>query len=284
MILGDKIYVRTITGSSISAKNGRTWQYHSRSDSHSKVACWSIVLDLVGSCSLLREHIRAGKVRFGINHEMRDFRMNRKKNLDLVICTPGSEPEKVGVKFTELIDQYGIALDSEEKEFVESLPDFQQSPVGSVLVALEAKACMTEHVKACPRLYDELSSSFQTIHGDTKNAVAAAFVTINSAEEFASPVINKDVTRGSALRYTTHMQPKAARRVLEKIKELPRRSGEDGDGYDALGAVFVECRNDGSKVSLVGTLVDGTVIDPIITYQSMIQRISSSYTSRFRGL
>jgi hypothetical protein len=284
MILGDNIYVRTITASSISAKNGRSWQYHSRSDSHSKAACWSIVLDLLVSCSLLREHVLAGKVRFGINHEMRDFRMNRKKNLDLVICTPGSDPGKVGVKFTELVTQYGIVMDSTEKTLIASLPDFLQSPVGSVLVALEAKACMTEHVKACPRLYDELSSSFQTIHGDTKNAVAAAFVTINSAEEFASPVLNKDVVTGAELHYTKHVQPKGARRVLEKIKELPRRSGEDGDGYDALGAVFVECRNDGSEVSIVGALADGTAIDPIITYQSMIQRISSSYTSRFRAL
>lgn len=284
MIRGDQIYARTVTAGSISAKNGRIWQYHSRSDAHSKAACWSIVFDLLGACSLLRDHVKTGKVRFGINHEMRDFRMNRKKNLDLVICTPGDDPVKEGLKFTELVDQYGIVLDSAEKELLGSLPEFRQSPVGSVLVALEAKACMTEHVKACPRLYDELSSSFQTIHGDTKNAVAAAFVTINSAEEFASPVLNKDVAPGGAPLYSKHVQPKGARRVLEKIKELPRRSGEDGDGYDALGAVFMECRNDGSEVSIVTALTDGTVIDPIITYQSMIQRIASSYTSRFRGL
>lgn len=284
MVRGDQIYVRTVTASAISAKNGRKWQYHSRSDSHSKAACWAIVLDLLETCALLRKHVEAGKAAFGINHEMRDFRMNRKKNLDLVICTPDSFPEKAGLLFGDLVGKYGIVLDPAEEALLSGLPVFRQSSVGSVLVALEAKACMTEHIKACPRLYDELSSSFQTIHGDTKNAVAAAFVTINASTEFASPLLNKDVPAGGAVQYSKHVQPKSAKRVLDKIKELPRRSGEDGDGYDALGAVFVECRNDGGDVTLVASLPDGTAVDPIITYQSMIQRIASIYTSRFRAL
>lgn len=40
-----------------------------------------------------------------------------------------------------------------------SLPELPRAPVGAVLMALEAKAAMTEHVKALPRLYDELNSS-----------------------------------------------------------------------------------------------------------------------------
>ena len=111
MVRGDQIYVRTVTASAISAKNRRTWQYHSRSDAHSKAACWAIVLDLLETCSLLRNHVEIGKVAFGINHEMRDFRMNRKKNLDLVICTPGSIAGKDGVGFGDLVKQYGIVLD-----------------------------------------------------------------------------------------------------------------------------------------------------------------------------
>lgn len=281
---GDQIYVRTISASKVRATNGREWQYHSRSDAHSKAACWGVVLDLLETCPLFRKHVEQGKVGFGINHEMRDFRMNRKKDLDLVICTPNSFIETKGTEFASLVNRYGVVLSPAEVEALSALPTLRRSTVGSVLVALEAKACMTEHIKACPRLYDELSSSFQTIHGDTKNAVAAAFVTINAADEFMSPVRNRDVGVDEPVIASSHPQPKYAKRVLEKIMELPRRSGEDGVGYDALGTLFVDCRNDGSDVTIVEALSDGTEVDPIVNYQAMIQRIASSYASRFRAL
>ncbi len=287
MIRGDQIYVRTITATAIPSGVGtakRNWQYHSRSDAHSKAACWGIVFDLLTSCPLLREHVEAGKVGFGINHEMRDFRMNRKKDLDLVICSLNGEIEDEAESFTDLVARYSIALDPSDIEALALLPSLKRGSVGSVLIALEAKACMTAHIKACPRLYDELSSSFQTILGDTKNAVAAAFVTINAASEFVSPVLNKDTKKNAALKISEHQQPKAAKRVLEKIKELPRRSGEDGIGFDALGALFVDCRNDGTDVKIVDALPDGTAVDTILTYQAMINRIASMYSSRFRAV
>lgn len=284
MIRGEKIYTQTLSAGNIVSANGRRWQYHSRSDAHSKAACWAIVLDLLENCALLRKHVEAGRVGFGINHVMHDFRLNRKKNLDLVICTHAEPGIDSDTTFLSLVESFGVVLDPTEKGALAKLPDFRRTSVGSVLVALEAKACMTEHIKACPRLYDELSSSFQTIHGDTQSAIAAAFVTINTAEEFVSPVRNKDVKIGKPLKTTIHGQPHAAKRVLEKTKELPRRSGEDGVGYDALGVVFIECRNDGSPVSTVEELSDGTKVDPIITYSAMIQRIASQYTSRYREL
>jgi hypothetical protein len=65
---------------------GNAWQYHPRSDRHSKVACWALMFDLIEDCSLLRSHLEAGKVAIGINHTMRDFARDREKNLDLVVC------------------------------------------------------------------------------------------------------------------------------------------------------------------------------------------------------
>jgi hypothetical protein len=43
--------------------------------------------------------------------------------------------------------------------------------VSSVLLAIELKAAMTEFQKAMPRLKDKLTSSFQTIHGDSEHAI-----------------------------------------------------------------------------------------------------------------
>ena len=88
---GPGILVRTLTKPTRVDRYGNRWQYHSRSDHHSKIACWGIVFDLVQTCPLLNRHIAAAKIAFGINHEMRDFQHDRKKKLDLVLCTPASD-------------------------------------------------------------------------------------------------------------------------------------------------------------------------------------------------
>ena len=82
---GPDILVRTLSQTSRADRYGNAWQYHSRSDHHSKVACWAILFDLLVKCPLLRRHVDDGLVGFGINHEMRDFVHDRKKNLDVVL-------------------------------------------------------------------------------------------------------------------------------------------------------------------------------------------------------
>src|SRR5205823_5996357 len=64
------------------------WQYDSRSDLHSKVACWGVLFDLLQQSRVLRGHAQTGKVIFDVNVEMRDFGTGRKKNLDLVVARP----------------------------------------------------------------------------------------------------------------------------------------------------------------------------------------------------
>src|SRR5665213_3547329 len=109
LISGTEILVRSLSNPSVTDRHGNRWQYHSRSDHHSKVACWGIVFDLMLACPLLRRHIESGAVRFGINHEMRDFVHDRKKNLDLVLCTPSGGGEKASIQtLTSLARDYGI--------------------------------------------------------------------------------------------------------------------------------------------------------------------------------
>lgn len=69
--------------------SGTEWQYHSRSDRHSKVACWGVLSDLLATSALLRDHVSDGKVVFGVNHSMHDFVNDQRKDLDLVIARPG---------------------------------------------------------------------------------------------------------------------------------------------------------------------------------------------------
>ena len=87
---GPQIVAQTLSRPGKPDTYGNTWQYHSRSDRHSKVACWAVMFEALQHSALLRRHVEAGKVVFGVNQQMRDYRTNRTKNLDLVIATPGT--------------------------------------------------------------------------------------------------------------------------------------------------------------------------------------------------
>jgi hypothetical protein len=277
-LFGPGIIVRSITPAYRKDKHGNQWQYLSRGDHHSKVACWALLFDLMRTCSLLRAHAVAGKVGFGINHEMRDFRTNRKKRLDLVVCAPGAVVEAKAKTFLQLGSEYAIDLTAEERAQMEALPPLRMVPVGSVHLAVEAKAAMTEHVKALPRLYDELNSSHETIHGAADFAIAAGIVLVNAADSFMSPDKNRFQIGGGQRIRTPHVQPQAAERTLAKLKELPRRSGRNQPGFDALGVVMIDLRNDGSPVSLV-TAAPAPKSGEVFHYDQFVSRISTTYAS-----
>ena len=277
---GPEILVRSMTKPSIVDKVGNHWQYHSRSDQHSKVACWALLFDLLHYCPLLAQHAAAGKVGFGINHEMRDFKNNRKKDLDLVICTPGSSQESGHASFQDLVAQYDIRLSAEQKKQLATYPELKRVAVGSVHLALEAKAAMTEHIKALPRLFDELNSSHLAIHGSADFAIAAGFAIVNFAATFVSVDRNKASLPGAPKVVTRHSQPKATERTIAKLEEIPRRTQGGVDGFDALGIVVIELRNDGSPVEII-TQPPAPAPNDIWHYDQMIRRIASLYAAKF---
>lgn len=274
---GPDLLVRTL---SVEARttSGELWQYHSRSDRHSKVACWGILFDLLEHCPVLVERVRQGKVGFGINHEMTDFKQDRKKRFDLVVCTPGAGKKVKGSPtFKGMAEEYDIVLDRAQRRALDALVDVPIVPVGAVQVALEAKACMTEHVKAKPRLHDELNSSHLTIHGDTEKAIAVGFVMVNLADEFVSPGRQRDGKRNVL---NEHRQPDVTEQVIARVKELPRRSDPEGHGFDAMSIVVVGCRNDGSRVALV-TKPPAPPAGDTFHYDQMIHRLANLYGARF---
>ena len=115
---GLDIISRTLTQRVPIGKQQQLWQYHPRSDRHSKVACWAILFDLMTNCSLLAAHAGRGVVAFGINHEMGDYHANRVKNLDLVVCRPGTSSRN-GQRprgFGALAVEYELQLDEGDKE------------------------------------------------------------------------------------------------------------------------------------------------------------------------
>lgn len=271
-------------GSGKGFAHGNEWQYHPRSDRHSKVACWAILFDLMARDSLLSRHVRTGKVSFGINHKMRDFQHQREKDLDLVICRK-SVPSSVGAIrcFTDMVDAYAVVLTDREKALLAKLPEIPVTGVQTALVALEAKAAMTEFGKARPRLYDELNSSHLTIHGDTDSAIAAGFAMVNLADRFVSPIRNPWSLGSVTTVVNAHRQPKEATAVVTKVRQLPRRSSTGAVGFDALGLIVVRCSNDGTPVVVTDESPAPSPGDSL-HYDSFIERIETIYSSRFAGI
>ena len=152
-VYGPSIVAATLSKLNVEDTYGNRWAYHSQSDHHSKLCCWVVLLDLMRNCSLLRTHAQHAHVGFGINHEIVDFKQNRKKNFDLVLCTPRTMGVKSpSVCFRDLADKFKIVLTAEQQHDLSALPDLLETPVGSVQVAFEAKACMTEQDRKSTRL------------------------------------------------------------------------------------------------------------------------------------
>ncbi len=279
---GPEILTRTISWPVTEDQYGNAWQYHSRSDRHSKVACWGVLFDLLDVCPLLRAHVERGAVGFGINHLMRDFRTARKKDLDLVICTPGTGKTRRAT-FRGLVDAYGIQLTKKEVAQLKRYPELERVPVGSVHLALEAKACMTAHIKALPRLYDELNSSHLAIHGASDFSIAAGFAMVNLADTFISSDMNKHPLGKLPPKVSQHKQPEHCVRAVEKIREIPRRTQTGVEGFDAMGIVVVECRNDGTPVKLVAS-PPAPKAGEIFHYDQFIRRIAHNYENKFSNI
>lgn len=276
---GPEIVASTLSIERPFGKDGTFLQYHSRSDHHSKVACWAVAFDMLSTSSLLREHVAAGKATIGVNHRMQDFKLRRKKDLDLVIARPASNAPDAptGKTLAELATRLQIRLTPEQISLFEAMPSVTAAPVGAVMVALEAKACMTEHRKSESRLFDELNSSQQTVHGAADQAVAVALAMVNIAAVFTSPGRQ---TAGDPAVVTQHQQPEAAAGVVAKLRELPRRSGPGDDGFDAMGIMVVDLRNDGSRVD-IETEPPAPQPGEDDSYEAMVMRASSLYDYRF---
>lgn len=274
-----EIMARSMSVAQPTGKTKALWQYHARSDRHSQVSCWAVLFDLLRESALLRHHVEDGKVFFGVNHSMVDFVHRKKKKLDLVVCRPDG-PWR-GRTFEQLAADQRVILSAPEQAALGALPIMLEAKVGAVLVALEAKACMTAHVKSLPRLYDELNSSHQIVHGASNNALSIGMVTVNMAPEFISSDLNKFFDPAMRTTLSKHNQPGAAERVVEMVENLPRRTSTSAVGYDGLGIVALNLRNDTVAPVTVHAAHPAPKAGDIFHYETMLRRMANEYDSAF---
>lgn len=281
-MFGPQILARFLAHPGTPDQYDNVWQYHSRSDRHSKVGCWGVALDLLATSTLMRHHAAQGKIVLGVNHKMTDFATGRQKALDLVLARPAEYGSRLRnpVTFSDLAARYEIPLNSEELGVLREIPALEVGATGAVLAALEAKACMTAHIKALPRLYDELNSSHLCVHGASRQALAIGYVQVNAAEEFISSDRNKRPLSDGDATVNLHNQPNDTSRVIAKISEIPRRSVSSESGFDGLGVTLFDFRNDGGPVTLVEEPPAPPPGSPF-HYSSMIVRMANEYDTIF---
>jgi hypothetical protein len=221
-------------------------------------------------------------VSFAIDRQMNNWQTGLKKDLDLVVARAPSGQGNLtaAVSLVDLAVALKLELTAADWLQLETLPT---SPVGAagstVLVALEAKAAMTEHGKARPRLFAELDASHSVIHGDNNHALAVGFAMVNLADRFVSSTNQ----RGPELHYNVHNQPADAIRVIQKLRELPRRPGPQSGqaGFDAFAILVVDLVNDSESPMEIVTGTPAPPPDNDFFYDRMIERTAHLYDASF---
>lgn len=272
---GPAILARTMSAATSRGAGARPWQYHSRSDTHSKVACWVVLFDLLAECDIFRRHAEEGLIGFGINHVMVG---PINKTLDLVVTRISPHrPKERRTRFGDLISRFGIILDGEDRKTLRELPpllgETKNEDVSEVVIALEAKACMTEHSKSLPRLHAEILATGYLAKRAQPRCITVSYSLVNAAETFVTP-------SGSG-RINRHSQPEDAEKVIEMLgKAIPLARDAQGMGYDVIGATVLDCKNDGSAVTVLDHEPAPTR-NHHLRYERMIVNLCSEYRARF---
>ena len=264
------------------ASNQQMWQYHSRSDFHSKVAAVALTIDLMNESEELREDVEAGRVGFSINPKMRD-QTNREKTLDLRFGRiDDALPLRRARTLDRVIEDYEMVLDEPQWAMVHALPTLREAHAKEQLIVLENKACMTAFAKAAPRLRNELEGAVQAINATDSRAVAGGLVLVNAAETFISPVLRDNgYLPKEERRPSHHLMPEDAARSVKKLQNIPLRSDANTLGYDALGILVVEAANDGSPWRLVDDPEFGAPEPQSVwNYTKVVQRLATLYRER----
>jgi hypothetical protein len=223
----------------------------------------------------LRDSAAAGKLGFGINHVMVG---PINKTLDLVITlAPPSRVARQRRAFADFVDVFGVALSDDDRAALRALPVLlhdHADDIAEVAVALEAKACMTEHVKSLPRLHAEILATGYLAKKAVPRCITASYSLVNSATSFVTP--------SGKGKPNVHRQPDDARRVAEMIRSaVPTVSDARDYGYDVVGLTVLDCRNDGSPVTVVHDPAVAPAASDRVHYERMVRALCSEYRARF---
>ena len=216
---------------------------------------------------------------------MYDPESERGKQLDLVLAVATEHSNRTVQEKTlkSLALEWEVVLSEEQERALASLPTIKDGAVGDTLVAIEVKACMTQHQKAFPRLLDELTASHSTIHGDSPAALAAGLAIVNAGETFISSGRNKGQVSTGEFEVTQHRQPQDAANALRKLERVRQRTSPGGAGFDAFAVVMLDMANDQTPVDVVRQSPAPSP-DSRLFYDQMIWQLDKRYEESFSDL
>ena len=165
------------------------------------------------------------------------------------------------------------------------------APPVIIQIAIELKSIWTEHGKARLNRLRDFNSFHGYAHQYSPDTVAAAFLVINSAEWFWSPLRKPDdLTKHGRAKKTARV---LAKETMDRFRSIHlRNSATDAPGLEALGVVVVEHDNiplnpnpvafaDKHSQTIIAPAPPNVAVGDPLHYQSMIQRICNAYTTRF---
>jgi hypothetical protein len=235
------------------------------------VACWAVLFDLLDACPPFRNLAGHGKISFAVNHLMVG---PINKALDLVVCIPRSGRRTEGRStFVDLATQFGMVLTQAERDLLNAMPVVyvdRTEDVSQTVIALEAKACMTDLVGSIPRLHAEILATGFIAKQAEPTCITASYTLVNGATTFKSPGTGEVKTHSAT----------EAERVMAMIRAaVPKVQHHSTFGYDAVGASLIKCANDGSAVTVLNTPPAPSVTD-FFFYDRMINAICAQFNNK----
>jgi hypothetical protein len=241
--------------------------YHPRTSKHSDFQSLIIIRDLVAQCDLIGQRAATGELVAKLRHHQQVGHADWV--IDIAIGTCAGAPKRPAA----------------------GEPITMESPV-IIQIAIELKSIWTEHGKARLNRLRDFNSFHGYAHQYSQETVAAAYLVVNSATLFWSPLRDPtDITTHGG-RTTTARQ--LAQKTVDKFRSIHiRNSSTDVPGIEAIGVTVVEhdnltinpnapnYANVHIPTAVAPTPPNLPIGDPL-HYESMIQRICNAYTQRFR--
>lgn len=240
--------------------------YHPRTSRHSDKQSYAIIEDLLDSCASLRERALAGEIVAKLRHHQQVGHDDWV--IDLAIGTsagPAKSPAEARITFTE------PAL---------------------IQIAIELKSIFTEHGKARRNRLRDFNAFHGYAHQYNPKTIAGAFLVVNAAKYFYSPLRKPDdITEHGGRSGNTS---KLATECVNLFRTIHlRNSPADQPGLEAIGVIVVEHDNlathpDPQSVALkhsqtkIAPQPPSLKVGDPLHYQTMIQRICAEYNARFK--
>lgn len=214
--------------------------YHPRTSKHSDFQSLIIIRDLVAQCPLIGKRAAKGEIVAKLRHHQQVGHADWVIDIAIGTCAGSPTPPKS--------DEH-IAM----------------APPVIIQIAIELKSIWTEHGKARLNRLRDFNSFHGYAHQYNQQTVAAAFLVVNSAEQFWSPLReDDDITVHSK---TIRTARQLAEKTIDKFRSIHlRNSSNDVPGLEAIGVVVVEHDNlaVNPNASKYADLHKATVVAPIL--------------------